>query len=123
MTKLVVEYNEDGEITEWSYAVEDDYHPDEGETVVDDSEVTHRDLPGKKVDTETGNLVEDPDHDPRSALERLADLESENPVRRARVSPETMDELMALRDAGDVQGQVDILIEVLTGTHPDEYCG
>ena len=73
MTKLVVEYDSDGAVTGWRYEPDDDYTPAEGELIADGYD--HRKL--EQYQVVDGELVEDPDYDPRSEVEKRLDaLES-----------------------------------------------
>lgn len=127
MSTLVVTHADDGSITDWRYEVDDDYEPSGNELVCDEEVVDHRDIDkGKcKVDTSVDppEVVEKPDYDPRSMPERnrdnLGSLTSNVPVQRKKISQETKDEFLRARESGDVQAQLDILYEVITGDDPN----
>lgn len=126
MTTLIATYDADGSIVDWRYdpADADEYDPADDELVVDDEEVDHRDLAAKQVDTsvEPPALVDDPNYESPPALEdvaeRLEGLEKDHPVARKRVSDEQKASFRSARDDGDLQGQLDIVFEVLTGEQP-----
>lgn len=64
-------------------------------------------------------LVENPDYDPRSELERrLDELVNDQPVRQKKVAEEDKQAFRDARDAGDIQGQLDALFEIVTGETP-----
>ena len=122
MTTLVISYDADGQITDWRYDSDDDYSPDDDELVADTSEVDHRDLERMMVDVDEEELVEDPDYEPQPTPERNSDqldeLRDEEPLRRARITGDTKQVFRDARENEDLQTQLDVLFEIMTGEEP-----
>lgn len=75
MTLLIATYDEEtGKIKGRRHVVDHDYTPGENEIEVGHGD--SRKLARKKVDPETEEIVDDPDHDSRDVEERIVDLES-----------------------------------------------
>ncbi len=115
MTQISIKYTESGSIESWRYVVDDDYSGEDGELVVDDREVDHRDLKEKMVDTsaDSPTLVDDPNYEPTPTPDELV---TEGPVRRAKVSDTTRSNmasaysnLKTARSNDNLQGQIDAL--------------
>lgn len=136
MTTFVIEHD-GARITGWRYEVADDYAAGEGELLAP-AGVHHNNVERYTLDTSGSEpaVVEDPDFDPRSDLERLqdrvdsqqadvstveADLASlldADPVRRGQLSAMHKQAFAQARANDDVQGQLDALYELLTGETP-----
>lgn len=63
-------------------------------------------------------LLEEVDEREQEDRQQIDALLDSVPVRRAMVSPASKDEFRAARDAGDLQTQLDILFEIVTGEAP-----
>lgn len=127
MTTLTIEYDEEsGQVTGWRYEADDGYVPDANELVADEEKYDHRDISRGKfvVDTsaEPPELVENPDYDPRPPLERVEDeadsLKGNGPVQRQKVSEQSKQDFRDARSNDDLQTQLDILFEIVTGEEP-----
>jgi len=126
MTTLVIDFTDDGSITNWRYVPEDDYEPGPNQLT---STVDHRQIPSLTVDTSSDppELVDDPDYDPRSpgqqALDGLDDLRGRDPINRGDISDDTRAELEeAIVAVGAVddptQEALGIIYDILTGEGP-----
>ena len=120
MTKLVVEHADDGTITDWRYEVDDGYEPQDGEITVRGG---HFQLGGKRVDPETGDLVDDSEYDPRGPVERLEEKVGTNPLKRDAVSETSKEELaeaIAAIDDDATRQALAVVCDILTGQTPAE---
>lgn len=106
MTQLILKYNQNtGEITGREYQP-DDYTPGSGEYAIENAENADiRNLEGRKLDLskEPPILVPNPGYPP---------------VRRSKVSEGSKRAFRDARSNNDLQTQLDILFEVLTGEKP-----
>ena len=122
MTTFVITYTDDGRITDWWYDPDDRYEPGDNEIIANPREVDHRDLKRMVVDIDEERLVEDPDYEPPPNPERNADqldeLRGEVPLRRARVTEDAKQSFRDAREDEDLQTQLDVLFEIMTGEEP-----
>lgn len=107
MSLTVIKHDESGKILEVRYVADHGYVPDSNEIIVEDQELHNKNiLKNKKVDTSTGEVVDDPS------------WRKKETVKRHKVSAHSKDTFRAARDGGDLQAQLDILFEILTGEEP-----
>lgn len=121
MSKLIISYDDTGTITAWRYEADEDYTPGEQELAAD---VDHRDLAALQADLsgDTPQLADNPNYQPPAELDdvasRLNDLEGDHPVARQRVSDSQKQSFRDARAVDDLQGQLDVLFEIVTGDKP-----
>ena len=105
---LVIQYDTEGDIRDWRYEIDDEYQAADDEIVVNPSSVDHRRIDAYRVDTSS---------DP-AKLVKKSNPQTPESVQREEISQESKDEFRAARSNNDLQTQLDILFEILTGEQP-----
>lgn len=117
MSELIVSYDDAGTVTDWRYESDEDYQPADNELAVDDEAYDHRDINAGVylVDTaaDPPGLVEDPDYRPTPTLDELGERIRQKPAERQGDAQEFQQRFETARQDGDLQGQIDIIWEVV----------